>query len=366
MPAQVSPAGHSSFAYVGCFTSARRRARGRGIGVYRIDPESGLWDLVETFETLDNPHFLALDRQENFLYSAHGDGAEVCAYAIDKATGRLRLLNRQPTGGDNSSHLMAHQSNRYLVLATGPGVAIYPINADGSLDPHSDNSVPPGEPGPYRREQTGPHPHQAPFDPSGRWVVVPDKGLDRIHIYRFEASGGRLSLKTSVKSRYGAAPRHLAFHPSKPVAYVVNELDATVTSYNWDAESGNLDPFHRLSTAPPTHTGDNTGAEIVCDPTGKFVYVSNRGHDSIATLAVDPSNGALSPVSWHSVKGKRPRFFTLDAKGDYLYVANQDSDNIVCFKVDHGTGELTPAGQEVRTGSPSCIVFARASQPAPA
>jgi 6-phosphogluconolactonase len=351
---------HPKFAYVGCFTTEKRNARGKGIAVYRIDQATGAWTLVEAYDAIPNPHYLALDHTQRFLYSAHGDSSEVGAYAIDKKSGKLQLLNKQATGGDNSSTVMTDSSNRYIVLATGPGVAVFPINDDGSLAPFSDNIVPPGEPGPYRREQHGPHPHQASFDLTGRFVVVPDKGLDKIHVYRFDASHGKLVPCDSpfVKARYGAVPRHVAFHPTRPYAYVVNEMDSTVNAYHWNTDRGELRPFQRIPTTPTTYTGDNTGAEIAIAPSGKFVYASNRGHDSIVIFSVDPASGMLADVGWESVQGKKPRFFGLDPGGSHLYAANENSHTIVAFRVDRETGKLTPTGQIVETGSPSCIVFA--------
>ncbi len=356
----MEPSLAARFAYVGCMTTAKRKARGKGIAVYRVEPSTGEWTLVETYETTANPHFLALDNTQRFLYSAHGDSSEVCAYARDPETGKLTLLNRQQTGGDNSSTVALDPGNRYIVLANGPGVAVFPIAADGSLAPSTDIVIPPGEPGPYRREQFGPHPHQAAFDPTGRFVVAPDKGLDRIHVFRFDASGGKLLAcdPPFLKARYGAVPRHVAFHPARPYAYVVNEMDSTVNAYRWDSERGALTPFQRVPTTPSTYTGDNTGAEIAVSPSGHFVYASNRGHDSIVVLAVDRASGMLDPVGWEPVQGRTPRFFCLGPDGGGLYAANEDSDTIVAFRVDRQTGKLMPTGQVVATGSPTCIVFA--------
>lgn len=351
---------HPTFAYIGCFTTEKRKARGKGIAVYRVDQATGAWTLVEAYDAIPNPHYLALDRTQKFLYSAHGDSSEIGAYAIDKQTGKLKLLNKQPTGGDNSSSVMPDPSNRYIVLANGPGVAVFPVNEDGSLAPRSDLALPSGEPGPYRRHQDEPHPHQAWFDLSGRFVVVPDKGLDKVHVYQFDARGGKLVPcdPPFVKCRHGAGPRHVTFHPAGHYAYVVNELDSTVTAYHWDSETGELKPFQIISTTPTTYTGDNTGAEIAVAPSGKFVYASNRGHDSIVIYSVDPASGMLAHVGWESVQGRKPRFFGLDPDGSQLYAANEDSHTIVAFRVDRETGKLTPTGQIVETGSPSCIVFA--------
>src|SRR6185436_11438318 len=178
------------------------------------------WTLVHALNAVHNPGFLALGRQRRYLYASHGDSGEVSSYSIDKATGRVALLNRQPTEGDNSPHVTVDPESRYVVLANGPGIAVYPIKDDGSLAPASDIVNPPGEPGPYRREQGhGAHPHQVLFDPGGRFLVAPDKGVDRVHIYRIDAKGKLVPGATPfVKSRYGAGPRHIVFHPKLPHA----------------------------------------------------------------------------------------------------------------------------------------------------
>lgn len=352
------------FAYVGSFTTAHRKARGKGISVYRIDAPPGsssTWSLVEVFETLANPGYVALDSQQRFLYASHGDGDTVSAYAIDAQTHRLRYLNQQPSSGDNGPHLMVDPGGRYVVVANGPGITVLPISQDGSLAPATDAVVPPGKEGPYKREQgLGAHPHQVVFDPGGRFLVFPDKGVDATHIYRLDLASGKLVPNDPpfVKSRYGAGPRHLSFHPSRPFAYMVNELDSTVTTYQWDAVRGTLTPVHIITTTPATFVDDNSGAEIAVAPSGKFVYVSNRGHNSIAAFAVDAKDGTLAPVGWESTQGRKPRFFALDPAGENLYVANEDSDTIVAFKLDAASGKPVPTGLIITTGSPSCIAFA--------
>jgi len=349
------------FAYVGSFTTTHRKARGKGISVYRIDAVSGAWSLIEAFEKLPNPGFVALDSKQRFLYASHGDGDTVSAYAIDAQTRKLKFLNQQPSSGDNGPHLIVDPSDRYVVVANGPGIAVLPVNADGSLAPATDAVVPPGKEGPYKREQgLGAHPHQVAFDASGRFLISPDKGVDATHIYRLDLASGKLVANDPpfVKSRYGAGPRHLSFHPSRPFAYLINELDSTVTTYKWDGVRGVLTPVHIIPTIPATFVGDNTGAEIAVAPSGKFVYVSNRGHNSIATFAVDAKDATLSPIGWEPTQGKKPRFFTLDPAGEKLYVANEDSDTIVAFRLDAASGKPVPTGLIIQTGSPSCIAFA--------
>ena len=348
------------FAYVGCFTTAKRKAKGKGIAAYRIDPKTGAWTFVEACDALPNPSYICLDRTQRFMYSAHGDSDEVCAYARDPQTGKLRFLNKQKTEGDNSSTVEVHSSNRWVLLSTGPGVALFPIRADGSLGPHSHVVVPEGEPGPLRDEQEGPHPHQAAFDLTGKFVIVPDKGLDKVHVFRLDAERGKLVPcdPPSIDARYGAVPRHVTFHPGRPYAYLIMENDSTVFAYHWDAGAGTLKPFQRVPTLPTDYVGDNMAAEIAILPSGKFLYASNRGHESIVIYAVNAARGTIEPVGWEPVQGRKPRFFCLDPDASHLYAANQDSHTIVVFRIDQKTGKLKPTGQIVETGSPTCIVFA--------
>jgi len=349
------------FAYVGCYTSKERNGKGEGITVYRIDPATGQWSEVQVVRELVNPSWLTLDRQQRFLYAAHGDGGEATAFAIDRDGGRLSLLNRQPTDGRNGVRLGIDASNRFVVLAnysTGT-VAVLPINPDGTLGRLTDLVTLEGKPGPHRTEQASAHPHDVVFDPRGRFIVVPDKGLDTTFVFRLDTTRGKLvpAEPASVASRPGAGPRHVDFHPSKPYLYQINELDSTLTTFKFDTERGELMPLQTITTLPPSFTGTSTTSEIAVAPSGRFVYGSNRGHDSIVIFAVDGGTGVLSPVGWESTQGRVPRFFALDPSGAFLYAANQNSDTIVAFSVDQATGRLKPTGQVVKTGSPSSIVF---------
>jgi 6-phosphogluconolactonase (cycloisomerase 2 family) len=349
------------FAYVGCYTTKERNARGEGITVHRVDPGSGNWTQVQLVKDLVNPSWLALDQQQRFLYVAHGDGTEATAFRVDEQTGLLTLLNRQPTSGKNGVRLVVDPSNRFIVLANYASgtVAVLPIKPDGSLAPPSDLATVPGKPGPHRTRQEASHPHDALFDRQGRFVVVPDLGLDAVFVYRLDTTSGKLVANdpASVASRPGAGPRHVDFHPTKPYAYVINELDSTITTYRVDAQRGELKPAQVITTLPPDFTGNSTTSEVAVAPSGRFVYGSNRGHDSLAIFAVDENTGVLTSVGWEPTQGKAPRFFAIIPSGTLLYAANLDSDTIVTFRVDQTTGKLTPTGQVVKTPSPSTIVF---------
>jgi len=351
----------SGFAYVGSFTSEERGASGDGINVYRVDPISAEWSHVQLVADLVNPSFLAVDQSRRFLYSVHADSSYVTAFAIDATSGRLTLLNREETGGTNGVHLAVDASNRFLVVSNyaSGSMTVLPINEDGSLAPRSDLVELPGSPGPHPTQQTSSHPHHNPFDPEGRFLLVPDKGLDAVFVFRVDVASGTLvpAATPSVSAEPGAGPRHAGFHPRLPYAYVLNELDSTLAVYAYDSQSGLLSRRQLLTTLPDDFTGNNTTAEIAIHPSGLFLYGSNRGHDSIAEFAIDQTNGQLTHLGWTPSGGERPRYFGLDPTGTYLYACNELGHNIVAFRIDPATGSLTPTGQSVETGSPVTIVF---------
>jgi 6-phosphogluconolactonase (cycloisomerase 2 family) len=248
-----------------------------------------------------------------------------------------------------------------IVANYGSGsVAVLPIAADGSLKDQHQLVTLPGEPGPHKVEQASSHPHDVVFDPSGRFLLVPDKGLDRVFVFRFDGVNGRLSPAEpdSVRTRPGAGPRHLAFHPKLPIVWVLNELDSTTATYRWDAERGTLTPIQVITTLPTDFTGYSTTAEITVSPDGRFVYCSNRGHDSVAVYAADARDGLLTSIGWQPTQGRVPRFIGLDPTGRFLHAANEQNDTIVTFRVDPMSGMLAPTGQVVKNASPVTIVFA--------
>ena len=372
--------GGALYAYVGCYSTPDRDGNGEGINVYRMDPASGRWSHVQLVAGLENPSFLALDRRQRFLYSVHGGRTYATAFVIDAESGRLTRLNQQEVGGENPVHLAVDPTDRFLVVSNyGSGsMAVLPINADGSLAPRSDLVELEGTPGPHPIRQTSSNPHHNPFDPGGRFLVVPDLGLDSLFVFRLDTATGALvpADPPFVATRPGAGPRHVDFHPSLPYAYVIeldstvatyrydlpyayviNELDSTVATYRYDADHGELSPLQVSSTLPSGFTGQSTCAEIRVHPGGEFLYGSNRGHNSIVIFAVDQSSGLVTPVGWESTQGEQPRYFGLDPTGTLLYACNQGSDRVVTFRIDQETGELTPAGQVVETGSPVTIVF---------
>jgi 6-phosphogluconolactonase (cycloisomerase 2 family) len=351
------------YAFVGCYTTADRNGHGTGISVYHLDSATGVWEHRSAIEGITNPSFLALHPNERFLYCVHGgSGQGVSAYAISPESGALTYLNTQPSGGTNPVHLSVHPSGNCLVVANyiGGTVAMLPIAPDGRPGEPSSVLGLTGEPGPDPVEQPGPHPHDIPLDPSGQFAVVPDKGLDRVFVFRLDVASGKLvpTEQESVQSKPGAGPRHAAFHPQVPYLYVINELDSTLATFRFDTDSGSLSELQVITSLPADFAERSTGAEIAVAPSGRFVYASNRGHDSIVICAVEPSSGLLSTIGWEPTQGRQPRHFALDPPGSFLYAANQASDCITTFAIDPTRGTLTATGQVVRTGSPVSIVFA--------
>jgi 6-phosphogluconolactonase len=348
------------FAYVGSFKTSTRGAHGEGLSVYAVEGATGRWARVQLLSDVINPGYLARHPKLPILYAVQPVENVVSAFAIDDKTGRLTPLNRQPSGGDDPSHLAVDPTGRFLVTANyvGGTVGLLPVKDDGSLSAPSGMVTMKGELGPHRTEQPGPHPHQCSFAPSGRFLVVTDKGLDRLFVFTIDAAKGTLvgANPPFAATRSGAGPRHLAFHPRLPFAWVVNELDSTVTTYRY-TETGTFTPVQILPALPATYTGNNTGAAIVVTPSGRFVYASNRGHESIAIFRVDETTGMLTSVGWALSQGTTPRFIGLDPSGSRLFAANQRSDTIVEFAVNRTTGALAATGQVVRASTPVCVVF---------
>jgi 6-phosphogluconolactonase (cycloisomerase 2 family) len=354
------PTDSSSFVYVGARTTRERNARGDGLNVYAMNNATGEWRHLQLVGDLVNPSFLAFDRTLNFLYTVHGDLSDITAMGIDPAEGTLRLINRQSTEGKNPVHLAIDPSNRFVVVANHitSTLALLPRNEDGSLGAVVDLVKLEGKIGPHRVEQPFAKPHQVEFDPSGAFIVVPDKGLDLVFTYRLDAERAKLvPAGEPVKAREGAGPRHVAFHPAGRLAYVVNELDSTVTAYRFDPVNGTLAPFQVLPAVPDSYTGNSRAAEIAVSTDGRFVYASNRGHDSIATFALDAASGRLAPLGWTTSGGKTPRFFALGPSDRFLFAANEDSDTVSIFARDARNGTLTATGRMVQVGSPVCILF---------
>lgn len=347
------------YAYVGSRTTRERNARGEGITVYKVDQEAGTLTLVQVVKDLVNPSFLALNKAGDRLYTVHGDLTEVSAFSVDKATGKLTFINRQSCGGKNPVHLALDPTQRFLVVSNhiGGSLAVMNIAEDGSLGSVNQLLKLEGPLGPHRVEQPFSKPHFNPFDPSSKFVLVPDKGLDRVFSFKFENGKLYPADQPFVTSREGSGPRHLAFHPKTSYAYVVNELDSSVTAYRFNGQNGALSPIQVLPSLPATFTGNSRASEIEIDRSGRFLYASNRGYDSVAVFAIDQGSGMLTPVEFVPTDGKTPRFFTLTPNERFLFALNEDSDTIISMATDAKTGALSKTGFTVSTGSPVCMIF---------
>lgn len=349
------------------FFGTYTRKLSKGIYVSRFNPADGKLSEPELAAELTNPSWVVLHPKRRALYSVaetsnyqgQKTGA-VAAFALEAATGKLTKLNELPSHGTSPCHVTVDRSGRCAVVANyGTGsVACYPIKSDGSLGEASAVIQHTGS-GPNPSRQQGPHAHQAVISPDNRFVFIPDLGLDKVMIYRLDPAKGTLTPNDPpfASTPPGAGPRHMAFHPKGRYAYVICELTSVIAAYSYDASRGAFTMLESVSTLPPDFSGRNSTAEIEVHPNGRFLYGSNRGHDTIAVFAIDPSKGTLTLVEHVSTQGKTPRNFKIDPSGNFLLAANQDTDNVLVFRIDPSTGRLSPTGQTVQVGAPVCIEF---------
>lgn len=348
--------------YLGTYT----RGDSRGIYACELDPSQGTLSAPKLVAEVRNPSFLAFHPTLPRIYAVselwQTEGPErgaVTALEIDDASGELRVLNQEAVGGAGPCHLAVSPSGRYLVTANyGSGsTSVLPLDGDGRLQPRSYVIQHEGS-GPNEARQKGPHAHQTIFSPRGEILLVPDLGIDQVLLYRLDETTGRLTAwnPPGVAVPPGSGPRHCAYHPSGKFLYVVNELASTVSVF----ECANEVPVRlvqNVSTLPPDFEGQNTTAEIEVHPSGRFVYASNRGHDSIAAFAVDPASGKLSEIGRFPSGGKVPRNFAIAPGGRFLLAANQDGHNVVVFAIEPDSGKLRATDVSVQVGSPVCVVF---------
>lgn len=348
--------------YFGTYTNDTSR----GIYVSTLDSVNGKLIPAELAVEAKNPSFLAIHPGGKYLYAvsevAEFDGKKtgsIGAYSIDGPTGRLTLLNQQPSMGASPCHLTVDSAGKNVLVANyhGGSIAVLPIKADGRLDlpstsiQHQGSSV-------DKRRQTAAHAHSINLDPTNKFAFVADLGLDKVLIYHFDGSKSELTPNDPPAGAVapGSGPRHFAFHPTTKFAFVNNELTSTVTSFAYDPTKGSLTEIHTLSTLPEPTPGNST-AETVVHPSGKFVYVSNRGHNSLAMFQCDPATGRLTAIGHASTGGKTPRNFNIDPSGRFVLAANQDTNNVVVLSIDQDTGKLTPTGTSIEVGHPVCVRF---------
>jgi 6-phosphogluconolactonase len=349
--------------YVGTYTEKASK----GIYAFRFDPATNRLTAPRLAAETTNPTFLAVDPTGRFLYAVNeipqfegrSTGA-VSAFAIVPGTGKLTFLNEVPSGGSGPCHLTVDSTGKYVVVADydSGNLAVFPILSDGRLGSstalvqHRGTSVNP-------ERQEGPHVHSVYMSPDNRFVVSADLGLDQVFVYHFDATKGTLTpnVPPSVGVEAGAGPRHFAFHPNGKFGYAIDEMKSTITEFSYDPANGVLNRLRAISTIPAGFKNENDAAEVAVHPSGKFLYASNRGLDSIAVFSVNPSSGSLRLLAQVPTLGKTPRNFSIDPTGTYLFVANQDSDNVVRFRINANTGLLSPTGQVLQVPSPVCVTF---------
>jgi len=358
--ADQSVANRKYLVFVGTYTT---KTESKGIYGYEFDGDTGkLTPRGVAAETRD-PSWVAVHPGGKFLYAANeaGKASAVSAFAVDAKSGKLTLLNQIPSLGEDPCYLSFDKAGKYLLVAnySSGTIAVFPILADGRLGEHTALVKDQGATGPNKERQEAPHAHWIETSPDNRFVLVADLGLDEVLVYKFDATSGTLTPNEPAFARLkaGSGPRHAVFYPNGKVVFAVSELSSTATSFAYDVKKGTLKETGTASTLPPGFSGRNDVAETAVHPNGKFLYVSNRGNDSIAILSIDPGNRTLSPAGGIPTGGKEPRHFAIDPSGKYLLAENQFSNNIVVFKIDAATSGLTPTGQVVEVPSPVDLTF---------
>ncbi|MDB6026241.1 MAG: pgl [Verrucomicrobiales bacterium] len=336
-----------------------------GVGSYRMDLQTGTLTNLSVASGALNPQFLAIHPSHRFLFVLNGamiggkKTGVVSSFSIEPKTGVPTLINQQPSPG-GSTHLDVDHAGKNVLVANygGGSVSVFPIGKDGALAAssafiqHKGSSVNP-------QRQAGPHAHVITTDPADHFAFTCDLGLDQVLVYKLDSAKGALTPNDPAFAslKPGSGPRHMAFHPSGKFVYVINELDSTMTAFSYDPKRGVLTQVQNVSTLPKDFVGKNFPAEVAVHPNGKFVYGSNRGHDSIVVFSVDQKTGQLTLLDHASTKGKTPRHFEIDPTGQYLLAENQDSGNVVVFRIDSKTGGLTATGTTIEVEAPQCVKF---------
>lgn len=348
--------------FVGTYTD-HKGSQSKGIYVYRMDPSSGELTFQWEAKGILNPSFLDLHPHQNFLYAvnevqifAGEESGGVSALSVDPQSGELKLLNAYSSRGKDPCYISIEASGRFALVAnySSGTVSMFPIQADGQLGPasdvvqHSGSSVDP-------ERQKEPYAHCIRPDPTNRFAIAADLGADKLLIYRMDLENGKLNKHAELKVHPGAGPRHVIFHPNGRYMYLINELDSTLNVYHYDSDAGNLEELQTISTLPDGYQGESLCADLhIC---GKYLYASNRKHDSIAWYSIDEAGGQLTYQGEVSSGGKEPRGFVIDPGGSFLLAAHERSDNIVIFKLDPETGRPSATGHEAKLSQPVCVRF---------
>lgn len=358
----TSAAADNTLVFIGTYTGGPSK----GIYAYELNEQTGSLKPMGLAAETPSPSFLAIHPNKPLLYAVNevenykGQKAgSVTGFRIDKQAGKLSQINDATSGGPGPCHLSIDKSGKYVLVAnySGGSVELLPINKEGELGQpasfiqHTGSSV-------NKQRQGEPHAHSINVDAGNHFAVTADLGLDKLFVYRLDVHQGKLTPNEPPFARLapGSGPRHFAFHPNGKYAYCINELLSTATAFSYNADKGTLSELQTVSTLPDGPVPGNSTAEIQVHPSGKFVYGSNRGHNSIAVFSVDAS-GKLTHVENESTRGKTPRNFGIAPSGKYLIAANQDSDSLSVFKIDQKTGALDPVGETVNAPKPVCVKF---------
>ncbi|HEX9961809.1 MAG TPA: lactonase family protein, partial [Pyrinomonadaceae bacterium] len=350
--------------YIGTYTSGKSKSE--GIYIYKFSLETGALRPYKTIGNVVDPSFLAIDKNRKYLYAVNETveyegkkSGAVSAFAIDPKNGELHFLNKQPSLGGAPCHMTISDNGRFVLVANylGGNVSVFPIENGGNLGAAIDSEQHAGA-GLNRERQEAPRAHSIILDENNRFAFASDLGIDKIMIYNFDAGSGKLERNAAqpfYQTKAGAGPRHFKFHPNGKFAFVVNEQDSTITSLEYDDRRGTLKEIQTVSTLPATFFRANSCADIHASPDGRFLYGSNRGHDSIAAYKIDEKTGRLDFIEHASTLGRTPRNFAIDPTGRFLLAANQNSDSIVTFRLDEKTGKLLPTGNKAVVPSPVCL-----------
>jgi 6-phosphogluconolactonase len=342
------------------------------IYAYRFDATSGHMAFLGIAAQVPSPTFLAVTPNQRFLYAVNAisdyqgrSSGSVSAFSINAKTGKLLLINAQPSGGTGPCYLTLDKSGKNLLVANYKSgtIGVLPLLRNGRLGTITSIIQHVGR-GTNLVRQEGPHAHSIETSNDNRMAISADLGLDKLFVYRFDATKGTLTEdpESSISMDPGAGPRHIVFHPNGRLVFVISEMGSTVSVFRYAAGTGHLRQTQTVSTLPLTFRGNNDASELAVSPNGKFLYASNRGHNSIAVFAIDRSTGKLKLISITASQGKTPRHFGIDPTGAFLLVANQESNNIVSFRINRKNGKLTPSGELRQVPFPFCVIFVASHQ----
>ena len=347
--------------YAGSYTDDR----GEGIYVYESDFITGSTELIEVYRDIENPSYMSFNERGDRLYAVNevsefeGEATgSVCAFAVDPGNGGLSFLNQKASHGNGPCYVSLSSSGKNVLVSNykGGGIAVFSIGANGEVGELTEIKQH-YQTGFHTSRQASPHPHSIITSPGDDYVLVPDLGSDKVFIYETRWQDDELKLKNTgaIDCKAGAGPRHVVFHPDENFIYVVNELDATIAAFKYEPKGKNFKNIQIISTIPPDFTVSNAPAEVKIHPSGKFLFTSNRGHDSIAIFNLDKNDGKLSSLGHEFTRGRIPRNFGFDPTGHFLLAANRKSDNVTVFAIDEQTGSLQFTGQEIDVPEPACI-----------